>query len=218
MNLIEGCWSGLDCVVIGGGPSLRGFNWSFLAGRERCLVINRAFLDVPTADCWFSEDARVVTELWGAKLREFKGTKVWHAIEKGAVEDVKAADPSIKIIGKIREDKFWSKRFSDGLSYSSNSGVGAINIAWLLGADPIYLLGFDCRTSGLRMENFHDDYRKHDPLWEVGSNAADNFKSDFEGWVQPHTKDTQIINVINPAYPSALTCWPTMTFDRFYAL
>ena len=217
MELVEGAWRDRPCYIVGGGPSLKSFDWSCLKTRARVIVINRAFLDVPTADIWFSEDARVITELWGAKLREFKGTKVWHAIEKGAVEDVKAVDPSIRIIEQKRTDKHWSRRFSDGLSYSSNSGVGAINIAWLLGADPIHLLGFDCRTEGLRMQNYHNDY-KHDPMWEVGSNAADNFKSDLEGWVQPHTKDTQIINVINPAYPSALTCWPTMTFDRFYAL
>jgi hypothetical protein len=216
VGLIEGRWSLKPAVIVGGGPSLKGFDWSKLSGRSNIIVINRAFLDVPHADIWFSEDARVITDLWGSKLREFKGLKVWHGIEQGAVADVKAIDPSIRVIEKKREDKFWSKRFSDGLSYSSNSGVGAINIAWLLGADPIYLLGFDCRADGLRMENYHKDYK--DPMWEVGSNAADNFKSDFEGWVKPHVRDTQIINVINPAYPSALTCWPTMPYEEFYKL
>ena len=218
MELVEGRWSLKSAVIVGGGPSLKGFDWGKLKGRKNIIAVNRAFLDVPHADIWFSEDARVITDLWGSKLREFQGLKVWHAIEKHAVPDVQAIDPSIRIIEKKREDKFWSRRFSDGLSYSSNSGVGAINIAWLLRADPIYLLGFDCRTDGLRMENYHSSYRDHDPLWEVGSNAADNFLSDFTGWVAPHVKDTQIINVINPAYPSALTCWETMSYEEFYKL
>ena len=212
MELVEGAWLNQPCYVVGGGPSLRGFKWESLIGK-RTIVINRAFINLPTADLWFSEDSRVILDLWGKQLREFKGLKVWHAIERGAIEDVRAVDPSIKIIEQKRQDKHWSRRFSDGLSYSSNSGVGAINIAWLLGADPIYLLGFDCRADGLRVENFHEDY-KHDPMWEVGSNAVDNFLSDFTGWVHPHTKDTQIVNLVNPAFESRIECWPKMKISE----
>lgn len=213
----EGEWEGHDVTIIGGGPSLKGFDWTSLHKRRHIIAVNRAFIDCPTADCWFTEDARVITDLWGQRLKFFLGLKVWNCLQPSEIENVQAVDPSIKIIRTERKDKFWSRRFSDGLSYSSNSGVGAINIACLLGADRIFLLGFDCRTDVLRMENYHQDY-KHDPMWEVGSNAADNFLSDFTGWVAPHVKDREVISVINPEYPTALTCWPTMAYQEFYAL
>lgn len=215
MNLVEGAWEGETCAIVGGGPSLKAFDWTLLKDRVNVIVVNRAFINVPTADIWFTEDARVITDLWGQKLREFKGLKVWNCLQPSEIENVQAVDPSIKILKTTRKDKFWSRKFADGLSYSSNSGVGAVNIAWLMGADVIYMLGFDCRTDGLRMENYHQDY-KHDPMWEVGSNAADNFKSDFEGWVAPHVKDREVISVVNPAYPTALTCWETMAYEEFY--
>jgi hypothetical protein len=217
VELREGAWDGHDCYIVGGGKSLKAFNFDSLTRKRHVIVINRAFIDVPTADIWFTEDARVITDLWGQRLKHFRGLKVWNCLQPSEIELVKAVDPSIEIIQTTRKDKFWSRKFSDGLGYSSNSGVGAMNIAWLLGADRIFLLGFDCRTDGLRMENYHQDY-KHDPMWEVGSNAADNFLSDFTGWVQPHVKDREVINVINSAHPSALTCWKTMPYQEFYAL
>lgn len=214
MELIEDAWAGKSCVIVGGGPSLRSFRWEWLKGRPHTIVVNRAFINVPTAAIWFTEDARTVP-LWGAQLRQFKGLKVWHALETSEIEAVKAIDPSIHIIHNRREDKHWSHSFADGLSYSSNSVVGAMNIATILNANPIYLLGVDCRSEGLMMQNFHDDYRS-DPMWEVGSNAADNFKNDFEGWVGPHVKDRTVVSLINPEYPTALTCWPKVPWGEHF--
>lgn len=217
MELREGAWDGHDVFIVGGGPSLKAFDWASLHKRRHIIAINRAFIDVPTADIWFTEDARVITDLWGQRLKYFQGLKVWNCLQASEIELVKEIDPSIHILRTTRQDKFWSHAFKDGLGYSSNSGVGAMNIAWLLGADRIFLLGFDCRADGLRMENYHNDYRK-DPMWEVGSNAADNFKSDFEGWVAPHVRDREVISVVNPEFPTTLTCWPRMPYSEFYAL
>lgn len=213
--LHDGSWAGHDVTIVGGGPSLRGFDWSALHYRRHVITINRAFKDAPTADLWFTEDARVITELWKERLRYFQGIKLWHCLNANEIPEVQAVDPSIEILQSKRKDKFWSASFQDGLGYSSNSGVGAINIAHILGADRIFLLGFDCRAEGLVMENYHKDYVGR-PMWEVGSNAADNFKSDFEGWVAPHVKDIEVISVINPDYPTALKCWPTMEYAEFY--
>lgn len=205
--LTKNAWGGKFCTIIGGGPSLKAFNWDHLKQRKFIIAINRSFIDCPTADIWFTEDARVI-ELWSKQLREFKGYKIWHCLNDAEIPTVQAVDPSIRIIRCKRQDKFWSTSFEDGLSYSSNSGVGAMNIAHILGVDRMYLLGFDCRADGLRMANYHDSYLQCGNMWEVGSNAADNFKSDFEGWVAPHLKDVEVINLIDPSFESRLECWP----------
>lgn len=215
--LHDGAWTGHDVTIVGGGPSLKSFDWSALHYRRHVITINRSFKDAPTSDLWFTEDARVITELWGARLKFFLGIKLWHCLQANEIPEVQAIDPSIEIIQTKRTDKFWSASFQDGLGYSSNSGVGAINIAHILGADRIFLLGFDCRAEGLVMENYHHEYKGR-PMWEVGSNAADNFKSDFEGWVAPHVKDIEVISVINPEYPTALKCWETMEYKDWYKL
>jgi len=216
MILTEQAWKDQPCWVVGGGPSLKSFQWEWLKDKPNVIVVNRAFVEVPTASVFFTEDARFLLRFpleYPKEWAAFQGLKVWHALEESEIENVKAITPDIHIIRRTRPDKFWSRRFSDGLSYSSNSVVGALNIATLLDADPIFLLGVDCRTDGLFMQNYHQDYRS-DPMWEVGSNAADNFLSDFTGWVAPHVKDREVVNLINPSYESALTCWPKKPWSQ----
>lgn len=218
MKLKENAWKDQPCYVIGGGASLKGFDFNRLADKKNRIVINRAWKDCYDAEIWFSEDHRVITELWGkdSLFQAFKGTKVLHALAPGFKEEVLAVDPTLTVIERKREDKYWSRCFHDGLSMSSCSGVGAINLAWLLGANPIYLLGFDCRSDGQVMQNYHDDYKKMGWDWVTGGNKAEDFKSDMELWVAPHVADRQVINVINPEYPSALECWPKQTFDEVF--
>lgn len=219
MKLVEGAWSKQPCYIVGGGASLSAFDFSLLSAKKNKIAINRAWKDVYNADIWFSEDLRVITDLWGKDplFQAFKGTKVLHALAHGFKEQALSVDPTIHVIERKREDKYWSKRFRDGLSMSSCSGVGAINMACILDADPIYLLGFDCRSDGQMVQNYHNEYKDAGIDWAVGANQAEVFKSDMEIWVAAHTGDRKIINLINPKYPSAIECWPTMTFDEAFA-
>jgi hypothetical protein len=221
MKLKAGAWNQESVVLVGGGPSLKTFDWSILRRwKERVIVVNRAFIDVPTADLFFTEDARFITRFareYSYAWKTFKGLKVWNCLSESEIPEVLAVAPEIQILTKKRDDKFWSTSFEEGLGYSSNSMVGAMNIAWLMGGEPLYLLGVDARTSGLRMENYHTDYRS-DPMWEVGANAADNFKNDFEGWVAPHVKDRVVLNLVDPDPDriSAITSWPRVDRDKFF--
>ena len=214
VTLTEHAWEGQPAYLIGGGPSLKSFDWSLLTNKPNVIVVNRAFVEVPTASVFFTEDARFLLRFpkeFSKEWAAFQGLKVWHCLNEAEIPEVKAAVPDLHVILNKRQDKHWSRSFADGLSYSSNSMVGAINIACLLGADPIFLLGVDCRSGELRMDNYHDSY-KSDPMWEVGSNAADQFKSDFENWVHIHTKDRNIVNLINPDYESRVECWPKVNW------
>ena len=53
----DGDWSGERCFIVGGGPSLRGFDWGRLRG-ERVIAVNRAFEQLPFADISVSLDER----------------------------------------------------------------------------------------------------------------------------------------------------------------
>lgn len=218
IKLVEGAWAGQPAYVIGGGKSLSAFDFKKLRGVKNRVVINRAWKDCYEAEVWFSEDERVITEMWGEDplFQTFKGLKVLHALAPGVKDRVLAVDPTLHVIERKREDKYWSRSFHDGLSMSSCSGVGAVNLVWLLGADPIYLLGFDCRTDGNFVQNYHKDYLEKGWDWQTGGNNAEVYKSDMELWVHLHTQDRAVVNVINPKLPSAVTCWPTMTFDEVF--
>lgn len=211
-RLIEGAWAGDPVYIIGGGPSLKGFDWSLLKGRRRIIAINMALLDCPWADLWFSEDERVVTmryfgvdgqrEGWDKAFRDFKGVKLFHSLAPSQAKAVLSKDPSIRVIERKVQSKFWSRTFAEGLSYSSNSMIGALNVADILGCNPIYILGLDCNAGKGRTVNFHDRYPSH---WKTGDDQYIAFKSDLENWAALHLRHRRVVN-LNPE--SGVDCWP----------
>ena len=81
--LPDQAWKGHPCIIIGGGPSLIGFNWRLLRG-WRTIGINRAFEKFePTI--LFSLDLRYLKWILGRRygqesIDRFKaspGYKVW---------------------------------------------------------------------------------------------------------------------------------------------
>lgn len=211
MELKEGSWAGQPCYVVGGGPSLRGFDWNLLRDKPNIIVINLAFRKVPWSPIQFTEDARFMRR-FGKELSGFSGLKIWHIGIGTHVDDIQEAiknDSELLTLYETKEGKYWSTSFLDGLSSSSNAAVGAINVADLLGADPIYLMGIDCKAEGHDMGNFHSGEPNSYPReWAVGQMQAQNFKSDFEHWVEPKMRHRKIINLVNPAFESTIDCWP----------
>lgn len=110
--------------VVGGGASLRDFDWTLLEGRQ-VLAVNTAFRKLPNATAMFFAD------------RNFYGQ--W--------KDLHPRQDFWRFGGEI----FTSlEDFSDHpriktlvLGVTGNSGVQAIDAAQTLGAEKIVLLGFD---------------------------------------------------------------------------
>ena len=194
-NILEdGEWQGQRCFIIGGAPSLKDFDFSKLKG-ELVIGINRAYEKI---DCtiMFSMDSRYFQwitrgELKG-KAREkfinFKGYKIWlNASRYQFPKDVYQ-------LGWVGGHGFsWSLK--DGLGGGSNSGFGALNLAVCLGANPIYLLGYD-----MKGKHWHDDYPIKQPV-EVYDKFIERFSK-----VAPEIKQHGI-RVINLNPDSALKCF-----------
>jgi hypothetical protein len=213
VDLVKGSCSGQSATIIGGGPSLRGFNFDQLKGKSNIIAINAAAFYAPFADAMFTEDVRFVEE-FPFRLNAFQGHVIWHCLKGIDPERGRKVIPKLSIIRELRDDKYWSTDL-DSLSFSSNSAVGAINLAEILGCSPIYLLGIDCRAEGPVMTNFHTGV--YPQGWEVGAIQEYNWRSDFEHWVYPNCK-SEVINVINPAFESTLECWPKITLDEYVTL
>jgi len=143
----DGAWQGRRCFIIGGGSSLRDFDWSLLDG-ELTIGINKALEKIePTI--MLSMDSRFYDWLINGELGEelkrkfenYKGYKVWlNTINHNFGEDVYLIDSA--------GEKALTKSLHDGLGHGSNSGYVALNLAMVLGANPIYLLGFDMKGDG----------------------------------------------------------------------
>jgi hypothetical protein len=135
-------WAGKRCFIIGGGPSVKNFDLKKLEG-EHTIGINMAFR-LFNPEIIFGMDAR----LWGwieeeetgkgdrEKFNKCKSIKVWSDITQAPLPEDIVIAPSIGRPGL-------SESLEEGLGIGTNSGFGALNLALLLGASEIYLIGYD---------------------------------------------------------------------------
>lgn len=135
------------CYVIGGGPSLTGFDFDTLPEGYRIGANKVGWL----ADC----DALVTVDrnfhrFYSGQLSAFPG-EVYVAID-GDYERL----PGVTYWVHRRDEGFALKC---GFLCGSNSGYAALNLAFLLGFKEIALLGFDFMWDEDR-SHFHDGYTK----------------------------------------------------------
>lgn len=124
----EPIWAGQTVFLIGGGPSLRCFDFGRLLGRH-CLAINEAFVDAPWADLLFFRDhewfARNETALTG-----WRG--IIATVSPGAARDW----PQLRLV----------EANTKAMPRARTSGHQAVSLALLMAAQRIVLL---CKVSSL---------------------------------------------------------------------
>lgn len=209
--LPDGAWAGEQCFIVGGGPSLIGFDFERLRGKGRIIVINAAYLDVPFADVLFFMDGSKTTfyglvhnsrlcdrpdclEAWN----NFAGHKVFLNLMGRKYDDVH----SVRSIGRMG----LSHSLRNGLYHGNNSGVGAVGLAACLHANPIYLLGIDCKFTGGKT-HYHGKYPA-----TMTENVFKSFIRDFER-LNKFIQRTQF-KVVNLNPDSGVRCFPFSTIDE----
>lgn len=189
---------------MGGGPSLIDFDWSRLRG-ELTIGINRAF-EFFDPSIIFSMDARFWEWLeqcaWGQNTLDR-----FNQYDRGLRAFVDMArlrlfPPEFYIVDNFRGRALLSPRLEEGVRTAGNSGFAALNLAILLGCDPIYLLGYDMR-GGIdgKQSNFHSGYPK--------AQQSTIYPNIFiPGFVQASDEILSKAKVINLNPESALQCFP----------
>lgn len=138
----QGQWKGQRCFILGGGRSVNRINLEEIAG-EHIIGVNLAFRLIDP-EIIYAMDAR----LWGwiennttgagdsELFQKSNAVKVWSDITSAPLPEDIVIAPSLGRPGL-------SSKMSEGVACGSNSGFGALNLALLLGASEIYLIGYD---------------------------------------------------------------------------
>jgi len=206
--LQTGQWTGQRCFIIGGGESLKGFDFNLLKG-ERVIAINRAFEYCDFADIWYAMDVRFYNDIRNgifdtvlggsvyAKWKAFQGIKAFLC----PINHYKFYD-KVYFIRRFPQEEV-VKNLADGIYGGSNSGFGALMLAIALGANPIYLLGYDMRIR--ESTHFHSGYEHQKGKKDSLANKIGIFRKLFEDFADKYPKDVQIINL---CLDSAIECFP----------
>jgi hypothetical protein len=192
-------WKGKRAFILGGGPSLRGLNLDALKG-ELTLGLNMGFLLNPTVNLVC--DLRLIQKLSiDPRWEAYKGVKLWLNSEQPNDPWV---PPGVTMLREATDGyrQCWSRTLSRGLFRGMSTGVSGLNLADILGADPIYLLGFDLKTYGGNTANWHTEYGRE---WLANDVVYRQNIAEFDAVARTHAIRSRVSN-LNPH--SALRCFP----------
>lgn len=193
-------WTGKSVYIVGGGPSLRNFNWELLRGKN-IIAINRAFQVVPWAQLLYWMDKKFY-DWYRDEIKMFKGLKITSIPPDNPEADI------IILEGVQRQGIDMRPGF---IARSRNSGAGAINLALKTGATRIYLLGID-------LQNMDDNTHWHSGYKEFGfsvhSSAYTIMQYDFWEIKKAVEEELPDICIYNTSPVSKLTAFPMYSLSQ----
>lgn len=194
---LTGFFRGDDVYIVGGGPSLAGFDFSRLDGR-RVIATNNAIEDVKNPDILLFVDEYFVNQ-----LRNDIGINPYsvpYRILAGPSTKLKKEHPVYIFYEATAISKNPSNLFS-----ITHSGSAAINAAIIGGAERIFLLGFDMKFYN-GMSHYHSTRRAHR---HDGSQNEERYRKK----IHLYEKYYQFKNIFNLSHDSALTGFNRMSLD-----
>lgn len=191
--------------IVGGGPSLKGFDWDLLHG-EVVIGANRAF-EQPNVGIVVTEDDNFQRRVRGGDLgqaarerwSDFPGIRVFAACYKS-----NPIGDGIHVVRRAaRDEPDVDRPTLENIGRSSNSGFAALKLAWAMGAKRIYCLGFDMAGENGEQAWFHSGYpTKH------GARVYDEYRLEMDAAAPRLEADGVRVTICGP---TALTAFPTIT-------
>ena len=187
----EAIWKDEDVFIIGGGHSLRDFDWSLLK-QELTVGCNTAFtLGADICKVCIFGDLKWYTT-FKSDLSQFEGTVFTNVTQLQKPKNI----PSWLWV----MDRKARGLHRDALGWNNNTGASAINLALLLGACRVFLLGFDMTESQEGKPNWHDKrIEPHtisyvDKFVPAFGHVAADLKSKFPGCSIHNISDNTALN------------------------
>ena len=212
-------------VVIGGGPSLIGYDWTALQqaqarGRVFVIGVNDAYRFGFPDLVLFGDYGWLMLNDRGDGWRHREALEMYAKSGKTVVGVVPDPTPrqyielkKLSFLNLIkREPKHGLSVSPSSLGWNCNTGAAAINLAFLIGASAVLLLGFDCR--GNRKDK--------SPNWHENRHFFGNVDTIFDqykGWIQvvadEQPKFFSEVLVYNAGPDSELGAFPKITQEEF---
>ena len=199
---LNGIWEGETAFIIGGGPSLKGFDFTPIKHRN-VIGVNNSYRFGSWVDvCWFGD-----LKWWNwhkKELKTFKGI-VAHCNTRSDIINCKWLVPY------ERRGPLGIDTTPNCVSWNRCSGFSAINLAYHMGAKTIFLLGFDMNHDGSQ-RNWHNDHQETVTL----KDAEGRYKHYLTACkhIQKAAKRLNL-RIINGNPNSAIVEFPKMTWGQF---
>ena len=157
-SFTEGMWSGSPAFVIGGGRSLIGFPFHKLK-EAHVVAVNRAH-ECGVADLVLTGDRRWLTRYAPNEELDSSLPVIYAHRDKISLGPLPFDVHTVQCCAEGE----WGRTLKEGVS-PGGSGIRAVNLAAILGASPIYLLGFDMGGVGHEQVWWHAGYERRRDGW-----------------------------------------------------
>lgn len=148
---VDGLLKGKRCFIIGSGNSLRGFDFSRL-DKDFTIAVNHSVIYYPNSKACIFLDARFL-EIKDKEARKF--LKTYKGMVFSSYRTLYHRQ-NLEAIPFYVSNERVTKHFSHGLYGTRLSGLVAINLAIVMQAEKIYLLGYDLDKDAT-YAHFYDD-------------------------------------------------------------
>jgi len=186
--------------VIGGGSSLKGFDFESIRP-YRSIGCNAAWKNSPDI-CLFTDhrysDLVRESEEWSRT----KTILLFHECNKQYAEKY----PGTYWL-KIQQREHWGSKLEHGIRGLNNTGASAVNLADVLGCNPIFLLGFDMTRGEGKATHYHDEYPN---TFKQGADIYRRFQQSFEEFAAKNCR----AKIFNLSPISTLECFPKITVEK----
>jgi len=206
-------WLNQPAFLIGGGESIKGFDFSLL-DNFNTIGVNKTFQYYQKAKINYSMDHDLYSKIYDGKLSNHSGVDVknlWESFQgyKIFITPTISKDFSsdVYLVQRL-SDKELNRDLSRGIYPGRNSALGALMLAVALGANPIYLLGYDMIAK--TQTHWHDGYPDNRDI--VTFNAKlEQYRLEFDAM------STKLVNagirVVNLNPKSNLRCFLFSTLE-----
>ena len=185
--------------VVAGGPSLRGFDWRRLDGRQ-VVAINRAYEVLPDAAMLWWSDAG----FWRRNRQPIHAHRAPLKATVALPEDRFAYPLDVTIYRATGVDGFDGT--TGAIRHGCNSGYAAIHAAAGLGARRIVVMGLDMRHEGA-MTHWHTGHG----MLHVERTLRDRMLPHFASLAA--ALSARGVEVVNASPASLVDCWPKAALD-----
>jgi len=215
-----------EVFIIGGGPSLKGFDFNLLKDKNT-ICINQAVFDVPNPNCLITCDYTFIKKVGRENINELKCRKIF-VVNLYGEELEKREDHSIKdmyidkrhniIYNLLGFSWIIEAKGANGLGFhfdnfysGSNSGYSGFQLAIIFGYKNIYLLGFDLQFNK-NITHYHNKYSV--PI-EKFKERLERYYNTFKIGFELLTKHDSSVKVFNCSVNSRLkSLIPTVDLSK----
>jgi len=192
---INGCWKNQPCFVIAGSQALNGIDLDKLENMHT-ITVNHLIEDWDKSEFHLFLDERFLQKTT-YDLTKYQGT----FFQQNSTSTIKGVKKTVRFLGRQTKSPV-STSIASGL-YRCQSGIAALNLAIITGANPIYLIGHDS-TNGDKSKGGHYkiNYTGSKPRTKEEINSYEKRIKDFYKLFLAY-KD-RIINICDPEKSTTL--------------